>query len=174
MTIYWVSNICISFSISTYMTSQIVQTGQFADWAGYFMTSCFLCLIFCGIFSIIYAYLKLSKPGISGTARSLVLKRHAAGIILYVLCNLYVALISIYNSLQLTPPNPAPSAATWWLITLKLLFFSEGLLSPLVRLTEDAFIIGISSTFKSDIQMILCCFKQKRDREDAFKELFDD
>ena len=144
MTMYWVGNLSISFAMSSYMTSQIVQTGEFADWAGYFMTACYLSLIFCGIFSIIYAYLKLSKPGISGSARSLVLKRHAAGIILYVLSNLYIALISIYNSFQLSLPNPAPSAATWWLITVKVLFFSEGLISPLVRLTEDAFIIGIS------------------------------
>ena len=50
---------------------------------------------------------------------------------------------------------------------LELLFFSEGLTAPLVRLTEEAFIIGISETFKSDIKIIFCCFNRKRETEDA-------
>ena len=144
-----------------------MHTGTISEWAGFFMTTCYLGLIFCGIFSIIYAYLKLSKPGISGSARSLVLKRHAAGIILYVLSGFYVALVSIYSSFQFSMPDPQPSATPLWLIIVKLLFFSEGLTAPLVRLTEEAFIIGISETFKSDIKIIFCCFNRKRETEDA-------
>jgi hypothetical protein len=106
MTIYWVGTLCISFAMTTYMTNTIVKSGNFADWAGFFMTACYLGLIFCGVFSIIYAYLKLSKPGISGSARSLVLKRHAAGIILYVLSGFYIALVSFYNSFKFDLPNP--------------------------------------------------------------------
>ena len=41
------------------------------------------------------AYFMLSKPGISGSVRSLILKRHTAAILVFFICDLYVFAFAI-------------------------------------------------------------------------------
>lgn len=58
----------------------------------------YLVLIFYAIASTYYAYSKLSKPGISGEIRALVLKRHIIAVTAYIICNSYIFVTAIYLS----------------------------------------------------------------------------
>ena len=93
-----------------------------------------------GITGLIFANQMLSKPGISANVRGLVLKRHAAGILIFISTNLYIMIFLIWViSINGDIPNPTNS---WWRIILKIFYFSEGVLSPLIRLNEPAFRIA--------------------------------
>lgn len=54
-----------------------------------------------GFASIIHAYIRLSQPGISGSVRTTILKRHAAGIIVFILTNLDVYVTIVYMLFEL-------------------------------------------------------------------------
>lgn len=83
----------------TYMSQYIGGSVMYATfWATYFLwfdndlwvvLISFVTLYIVGVYSFIYSYRALSKPGISGAARNLVLKRHSTGILLYVVTNFY-------------------------------------------------------------------------------------
>jgi len=49
----------------------------------------YLSLYLAGFYSIFLAWRVLSKPGISGSVRRLIMKRHTASIMLFVVCNMY-------------------------------------------------------------------------------------
>lgn len=57
----------------------------------------FILMFILGIYSIVLANDVLNKPGISGAARILILKRHAATISIFFVCNLYVFVFTIYD-----------------------------------------------------------------------------
>lgn len=106
-----------------------------------------------GAYSIIVANKALSGPGISGMARTLVLKRHATNILIFIVANLYTWAFSIYICFSIPLDkfnNP------WWKIILKVLFYAQGIVSPLVRLQEPAFRITIKQTIIKDLRMFLC------------------
>jgi hypothetical protein len=69
MTIYWIASLSISFTLVTIMINFAAKNLRFDVWTGWIMCAVFSWLYVFGFFSIFYAYLKLSKPGISGTAR---------------------------------------------------------------------------------------------------------
>jgi hypothetical protein len=92
------------------------------------------------VYSSLYAYFKLRRPGISSEVRTLVLKRHVIAIILYNLCNLYVpatGIAVVYNNAANAYSSPADNKG--WKLFLKVLFFSQGYIMPLMRCTEPAF-----------------------------------
>ena len=57
----------------------------------------FIIMIILGIFSVYLANSVLNKPGISGSARSLILKRHVSTLSLFFICNLYIAAFAIFD-----------------------------------------------------------------------------
>ena len=122
------------------------------------MLSTYFVMVLGGIASIIFAYLRLSKPGISESARNLILKRHAASISIYILTNLNIIVTLVYSCFELKFPNPAPSESPWWTISLKMMFYMEGVLSPLIRLNEPIFRLLIIKTIKEDCQSVICLF----------------
>lgn len=69
------------------------QDGEMGFWS-IFVVYCLL--IVSAVVSLVFAYNSLSKPGISQSARTLVLKRHAAGIIIFLLTNLYIIVLTVY------------------------------------------------------------------------------
>jgi hypothetical protein len=81
----------------------------------------FLFIYIAGGYSIFFGYKALAKPGISGAARTLVLKRHATGIVLYIVTSLYVVVFAIFTCYGIKYNQ---SEATTWQIVLKVLYFS--------------------------------------------------
>jgi TRAP-type mannitol/chloroaromatic compound transport system permease small subunit len=55
----------------------------------------YVLIVVFAIYTSVFAYFKLNKPGISKEVRSLVFKRHVAAILIYTACNLYVMATAI-------------------------------------------------------------------------------
>lgn len=75
----------------------------------------------------------------SKQVRSLVLKRHVATMLVYMICNLYafanflaISTIAWQNQLKIQEDN-------WLFRTLKILFAAQGWFIPLMRLSEPFF-----------------------------------
>ena len=150
---------CFIFSItSSALMTNGIKVGNLSNWGFWLMLFTYFVMVLGGIASIIFAYLRLSKPGISESARNLVLKRHAASISIYILTNLNIIVTLVYACFDLTFPNPTPSESPWWTITLKMMFYMEGVLSPLIRLNEPIFRLLIIKTIKEDCQSVICFF----------------
>jgi hypothetical protein len=137
MTMYvWSSGLLAVIFSATMDRSVMIdfQSGEEGWWAIFIA---YWILFFFAIGSLIFAYKSLSKPGISQAARSLVLKRHAAGIAIFLITNLYVTALTFYILLKIPVPTTSPAVIIF--DTLKTLYFLEGVLSPLIRLNEPAF-----------------------------------
>ena len=61
--------------------------------------------MFISVSSSIFAYKKLSKPGISGEIRTTILKRHILAIVLYLVLNLYIFVSSLAALGLVSNPN---------------------------------------------------------------------
>ena len=88
------------------------------------------------IYSIFFTWKSLSGPGMSKEARSLVLKRHIITNLAYFICNQYFILNSIMMLLDME--GSMHSYAWYWKI-LKVLFFAQSFIIPLLRLSEPFF-----------------------------------
>lgn len=150
---------CLIFSVtaSGLMTHgiKIGNLNGIGFWAVLFT---YFVMVVGGIASIIFAHSRLSKPGISESARNIVLKRHAASILIYVMTNLNIIVTLVYSCFGLDFPPTSPSESPWWTITLKMMFFMEGVLSPLIRLNEPIFRLIIIKTIKEDCQSVIGFF----------------
>lgn len=137
MTMYvWTSGLCAVICSATMTRSVMIdfQEGVGGWWA---ILILYWALFIFAIGSLIFAYKSLSKPGISQAARSLVLKRHAAGIAIFLITNLYIMLLTYYILFGI--PVPTTNRAEIIFDILKVLYFLEGVFSPLIRLNEPAF-----------------------------------
>lgn len=109
----------------------------------------------------------LSKPGISASVRKLIMKRHTAGIVLFIVCNLYTLGFCLQISiLGVVNEETAPV----YQLVLKVIFLSSGLLGPLLRLNEPAFLQAAQQTLIGDIKFILCIRVQKSNDEEALND----
>ncbi len=104
-----------------------------------------------GLYSIFEAYRVLSKPGISGAARTLILRRHATGILVFFVCNFYVYAFTIFKCYDI---NLDVTTTPLWQIGLKAVYLSQGLIGPIIRCNEEAFRATVWSTIKSDFRYI--------------------
>ena len=107
MNIYAV--ICLVFSVSmSASTTHSLMIGKTDHLTGFYALLFAYILMFVGGFgSIVFAYYRLSKPGISESARTLILKRHAISIIVFILTNLNIFVTVLYTTMKWTFPNPA-------------------------------------------------------------------
>ncbi len=71
-------------------SSLLAVTLEYLDSPWNYIFTVYILLFFFGFYSLIHAYLVLSKPGISAGCRNLIFKRHAASILVFFLSNLYV------------------------------------------------------------------------------------
>ena len=84
---------------------------QFTNFSWWIILFIFFYTLFGGASSIIYAYCKLSKPGISSSIRSLILRRHTLGIIVFFVSNLYVF---FYGILKVFKIEFTEYSSPWW------------------------------------------------------------
>jgi len=104
----------------------------------------------------------LSKPGISASVRKLIMKRHTAGIVLFIVCNLYTLGFCLQVSIKgFVNEETAPV----YQLILKAIYLSSGLLGPLLRLNEPAFLHAAQQTVIGDIKFI-----QKFNDEEALND----
>ena len=90
-----------------------------------------------GFASAIFASYRLCKPGVSRELRVLILKRHVSYIICYGICNLYL-FIQSYQKILTSSGYPIKTG-TWWINGTEVLYFSQGIIIPALRLTEPYF-----------------------------------
>ena len=87
--------------------------------------------------SCYFAYTKLSKPGISGEVRKLILNRHVLTLIVCFVCNFYI----LYNVDWIYSDNDDTSMKKTAAISaacFKFMYFTQGYLYFIIRLTEPA------------------------------------
>jgi len=72
----------------------------------------FFIMVVFGIFSVYLAFKVLNKPGISGSARTLILKRHVSSMTIFFICNLYIVLFAIIDIHKINRINKITHP--WW------------------------------------------------------------
>ena len=92
-------------------------------WSFWLYLVLFSLIVLSAIYTTVFAYIKLGKPGISEELRSLVFKRHVAAILIYTICNLYILATAI-AVVKNDAANSGPSGNKPWKLFLKLLYFS--------------------------------------------------
>jgi len=106
--------------------------------------------------SISYAGYHLSRPGISREVRGLILKRHVAYIVLFIIVNLYwaqLAIIFVKKDLE------ALKTDNWFRKMNKLTYFSQGIFMPILRLNEPLFLEISKDKVK---KWFSCCRRQEK------------
>ena len=88
MKIYFL--ISFMFSMVVSLSVGFTATAEAAEFNNLISLIAYILLWSAGAWSIYYAVRRLTKPGISGSERSLVLYRHAIGILIFLLTNFYV------------------------------------------------------------------------------------
>ena len=92
-----------------------------------------------GTISIVFAVRRLSGAGMCQYVRSLVLKGHIIYLVLFTISNLYIVAICIlYIKFPEYNPND-PQGQQGWKLFLKFLFYAQGFVLPVLRLSEDGF-----------------------------------
>lgn len=118
----------------------------------------FVAFMLMGLFSSAFAFSRLCKPGVSQEVRQLILKRHVAYILFYFTCNIYL-LIQQIQYVFISNGGTA-SRATWWANVTEILYFSQGILVPSLRLFEPFFFKqawrNIKNGFYKLITVLLC------------------
>ena len=96
MTNYLIITPTASFIMSGWFTF-ILASGTDSKGSSIVIFIAFILMFILGLYSVVLANKVLNKPGISGAARLLILKRHAATISIFFICNLYVFVFTIYD-----------------------------------------------------------------------------
>ena len=99
--------------------------------------------------SIIYAQRKLRKPGISQEVREIVYRRHVLSIAGFVLAYSYFFVSAAINWKK--QGNGQLDIHSWLLALLKIIFGLQGLIIPMTRFAEPAFLKLIKRSFKEVI-----------------------
>lgn len=146
-------------AVATFTSEFNAQVKRFvpAVWAGsliYIMIAAYLVV---SIYSIVYACRKLNKPGISKESYKLVLKRHIILIVVFFFSQVY-CFISLAN---LYIPKITVSDTSGAIKFFKLLFVSQGIYVPLIRLGEPFFFYTIWQNVKDFVNIYICCHKRE-------------
>ena len=107
------------------------------------------------IVSLVYSTKKLSGPNMNSDVRKLVFTRHAATISLNIICNAYfMATIVVWWSKKWR--DSYNEIDVWWTRMMKILFTSQGLLLPFLRLNEPLFLEISKKKFRKFIAWLTC------------------
>ena len=117
------------------------------------------CIWFIGVFSIVYALVKLCRPGFSQETRSLVVKRHMLTIITYLICDLYTQ-VSIFKIFKLSEEYHTQYLDYWYVFVLKIIYINQGVPSCLIRLSEPYFYQIMLNKFKQNYRK--CCMSREQ------------
>ena len=91
------------------------------------------------LWSTLYAFWFLYQPGISQQVRSLILGRHVTYIVFFFVVNLYWFAESYYWIINDLDQFDPAKENVWWQNMLKVLYYCQGIIMPLLRLSEPLF-----------------------------------
>ena len=89
-----------------------------------------------GVISTFTAFQMVRKPGVSIEVRKLILSRHVGYTVLYLICNLFIAIRNFYFVFNI---NPDSFNNQWYVVVLGVLFYCQGILVALLRAFEPTF-----------------------------------
>jgi len=144
------------------------KKSQERGFMGVFVFCAYLMMVIFSLGSIYNANKKLSLPGMSPGARSLVLKRFVSSIIIFLCSNLYIFAFSCFITFGIPVKQKNHN---WWEIILKIMFYLQGVLGPLARLNEPAFRVVIVESIKMDLKFIFCIKKETIENTNYLKFL---
>jgi hypothetical protein len=126
--------------------------------------------------SVFYAAKKLCKPGISKESQKLVLIRHVVSILGFLVAQLYIGLIFVYMLVEAESKNTLPYNSMFTKTT-KLLFLTQGIYLPLLRIAEPFFFAVFKRNVRYLFSIIFCCKKpvdknNEIDEESLDRKLF--
>ena len=99
---FYVSSALIVPFIIGMMNIVYLNGGNSLRWPYILYSVWFSCFVFAAFYSTIYAGCTLIRPGISGQVRSLILKRHVFYIIFFLMSNMYLFIIALTYSQDVT------------------------------------------------------------------------
>ena len=141
-------------------------------WSGALVFATFFIISFA---SIVYALKKLCRTGISKDSQKLVLVRHILSILGFCLAQTY--LILCFFSM-ITPDWVLDMANRRLIKVLKVMFLTQGIYMPPLRLSEPFFFEVIKRNIKNAFLLVFCCRRQKVDEIEIDslidRELFDE
>lgn len=105
MKFYLTACFLASTIVAVIVTSVTNNSQNQKTWPFYFFIWGYGAIVFISVSSSIFAYKKLSKPGISGEIRTTILKRHILAIVLYLVLNLYIFVSSLAALGLVSNPN---------------------------------------------------------------------
>ena len=111
------------------------------------------------IMSVLYALKKICKPGISKETQKLVLVRHVVSIFSFMVSQLYIIGCIVY---AMIPNWVVTSNVHTAVYTLNLLFISQGIYLPILRLSEPFFFHVI---WQNLCALFCCCCRKENNRD---------
>jgi hypothetical protein len=144
--------ICITASVivAATVTHVTIRSNYNATWPFIFFVWGYSAIVVISVLSTVFAWRKLSKPGISAEIRSCIFYRHILAIVLYLVLNFYIYISSIVAFSK----NADPKAYAKWSFAFKILFYLQGFAMPLMRCTEKAFIVLIKRRIKQNLYVL--------------------
>lgn len=132
--LFWSYTIAITLSVlQTFFTEIYLQIFAFL-----FARALFAAYIIVSVVSVIYAWIKLSKPGVQSKIRHQILRRHIFSQLFYFLAMIYVELCEFWGTSGYRKQSHN-HLNIWWINSLKIFFCFQGFFLPLVRLSEPYF-----------------------------------
>jgi hypothetical protein len=96
MNYYLIISPIVSLGLAIW-SQMLVQNQDNSPITSYIIFIWFISMFTLGIYSVYLAHKVLSKPGISGAARNLILKRHVITISIFFICNIYIFAYTFYD-----------------------------------------------------------------------------
>lgn len=155
------------FSLTLPLASCITRMALF-ETDGHFyglLQSCWYFIeIFIALISITYATWFMCKPGTARSTLKIIIYRHVAYIIVNILCQTYA--VGSMVLLGLGKINQSHSHEAW--MPFAILFFGQGILLTLVRLTEASFCRSIWLSLKR--YFMHDCFRRENSNRESSDE----
>ena len=137
----------------------LIQPAQIVIWlnlaviASYFLVA---------IVSVLYALLKLCRPGISKEGQKIVLVRHVLSIFVFIIAQFYVFICFVVKSSPNLETKDYSGNIKPFIAIFKVLFESQGIYVPLIRLSEPFFFSVILQNVKDILNLVFCCRRKQQ------------
>jgi hypothetical protein len=161
--------LCITW-VMTVAKSQQLNTIRPAKPVMWFAVTLIVLQLLISIVSIIYALVKLCRPGISKESRKLVLIRHILSIIFFNISNLYIIIILLtWIFSEYIKKNNWNVVDNKWIGVSKIIFASQGIYLPILRLVEPFFFKTLKENIIDLVTFVFCC-RKKINKDDMLDE----
>ena len=102
---------------------------------GYLVLTAFGVYLISACASAFYALRFLNRPGISTTARRMIVRRHLSYIIMNIFCQMYNMVSKITTNM-----DPQMEIEGWYITIMIVLFFGQGFFMNIIRTAEPTYL----------------------------------